>query len=164
MLGDSLTQEAKWEDLFNSKEIANHGIGGDTTAGVLNRIDLVYKTNPTKVFIMIGINDLLKGINIDDIKINYQKIVNILVKNNIKVYIQSILYVGYKRKHLNNKIITVNNMLDNFARTNELVTYVDLNQVLSTGSYLSEEYTNDGIHLKCEGYKVWSDMISRYIM
>ncbi len=61
MLGDSLINHAEWRDLFPSKIIANYGISGDTTAGVLDRIDSIYKINPTKVFIMVGINDLMKG-------------------------------------------------------------------------------------------------------
>ena len=164
MLGDSQIDHADWKDLFPSKEIANHGIRADTTDGVLDRIDLIYKTNPTKVLTMIGINDLLNGKNIGDIYKNYQKIVNELIKSNINVYIQSILLVGNKRKHLNNKVTTLNNMLEKFAHKNELITYVDLNEALSNGSCLSEEYSNDGVHLNGKGYKIWRDIISPYII
>jgi len=80
------------------------------------------------------------------------------------VYIQSILLVGYKRKHINNKVAELNNMLESFAQTNKLITYVDLNEALSDGSCLREEYSNDGIHLNGKGYKVWRDTISPYIM
>ena len=50
MLGDSITDNAEWSDLFPLKEISDHGIGGDTTADVLDRIDLIYKTNAEKIF------------------------------------------------------------------------------------------------------------------
>ncbi len=80
------------------------------------------------------------------------------------MYIQSILLVGYKRKHINNKVAELNNMLESFAQTNKLITYVDLNEALSDGSCLREEYSNDGIHLNGKGYKVWRDTISPYIM
>ncbi len=55
-------------------------------------------------------------------------------------------------------------MFENFAHENELVTYVDLNEALSNGSYLSEEYSNDALHLNGQGDKVWRDIISPYIM
>lgn len=64
MHGDSLIARAEWRDLFPSKDIANYGIDGDTTTGVLGRINLIDKTNPIKVLIMIDINDLLNGKNI----------------------------------------------------------------------------------------------------
>lgn len=164
MLGDSITDYAEWNDLFPSKEISNQGIRGDTTARVLDRIDLVYKTNAEKVFIMVGINDILTKNNLDRIFKNYQTIVNELIKNDIKVYIQSTLLVGNERKQVNDKIMALNFMLENFARTNQLITYIDLNETLSNGSYLSEKYSNDGLHLNGRGYKVWKDKISIYVM
>ena len=35
MLGDSITDEAQWDELLNSSTIQNRGISGDTTSGVL---------------------------------------------------------------------------------------------------------------------------------
>ena len=55
-------------------------------------------------------------------------------------------------------------MFENFAHTNALITYVDLNEALSNGSYLNEEYSNDALHLNGKGYELWRDMISPYIM
>lgn len=52
-IGDSITDSAEWEDLFPSLKIANRGIAGDTTKGVLNRMDTIYSTNAKKAFIMI---------------------------------------------------------------------------------------------------------------
>ena len=164
MLGDSLIARAEWRTLFPSKNIANHGIDGDTTAGLLDRIDLVHNSYPIKVLIMIGINDLLKEENIDSIYQNYQKIIKKLITYNIKVYIQSVLFVGNKKNYLNSNILTLNNMLEVFSHTNELISYVDLNKALANESNLYEKYTSDGIHLNGSGYKAWRDIISPYIM
>ena len=38
-LGDSLTDRAEWAEFFPDKRIINRGVGGDTTEGVLNRLD-----------------------------------------------------------------------------------------------------------------------------
>ena len=164
MLGDSITDHGEWQDLFPSKTITNQGISGDTTAGVLDRVDLIHKTEASKVFVMIGINDLSRGMSIVDVFENYQKIVNKLVKNNIKVYIQSTLLKGKKRSNINKKVIALNNMLENIADTNELITYIDLNEALSNGSYLREGYSYDDLHLNAKGFKVWKDIIRPYIM
>jgi len=53
-IGDSITDGAEWEDLFPSLKIANRGIGGDRTDGVLKRLDSIYSTSASRAFIMIG--------------------------------------------------------------------------------------------------------------
>jgi len=47
-------------------------------------------------------------------------------------------------------------MLENFAHTNKFITYIDLNETLSNGSYLSEKYSYDGLHLN--GFKLLKQM------
>ncbi|HKM19400.1 MAG TPA: hypothetical protein VJY14_05000, partial [Aliarcobacter sp.] len=54
MLGDSITDEGEWSELWG-KVVQNRGISGDTTSGVLDRLYTVNK-NIKKVFIMIGVN------------------------------------------------------------------------------------------------------------
>src|SRR5690606_31024805 len=61
LLGDSITQG--WGEDFSAwfpgMKIANRGISGDTTRGVLIRMDVdVLKLNPRAVVLLIGTNDL----------------------------------------------------------------------------------------------------------
>ena len=58
MLGDSLTEAAPWDELTGCRQIANRGIGGDTTARVLSRLDEVLSMRPRAVFLMVGVNDI----------------------------------------------------------------------------------------------------------
>lgn len=60
-LGDSLIDKGEWNELLSNEDIANRGINGDTTEGVLNRIDSVIALVPKKAFIMIGTNDVGRG-------------------------------------------------------------------------------------------------------
>ncbi len=55
MLGDSITDYGSWDTLFQRDDILNHGIIGDTTQGVLNRLQYINNT-VEKAFIMIGVN------------------------------------------------------------------------------------------------------------
>ncbi len=56
-LGDSLSAQCEWRDLFGDRlMILNRGIGGDTSAGVLNRTLDVSRLRPRAVFLMIGTN------------------------------------------------------------------------------------------------------------
>lgn len=41
MLGDSITDEGRWDELLNINTVQNRGISGDTTSGVLERLDSI---------------------------------------------------------------------------------------------------------------------------
>ena len=88
-IGDSITDAAEWEDLFPSLKIANRGIKGDRTDGVLERMDSIYSTNAGKAFIMIGVNDFGNGAKVNDVVENYKRIINNLVAHGMQTYVQS---------------------------------------------------------------------------
>src|SRR5262249_1762037 len=67
MLGDSNTEWVDWHELFPGVQFLNRGIAGDTSAGVLNRLDEVIGRHPKVVFLMIGINDLQARLPISEI-------------------------------------------------------------------------------------------------
>jgi hypothetical protein len=79
-LGDSLSDSCEWSELFPNQRIKNRGIAGDTTNGILNRIDEVIASKPQKLFLLIGINDLERGRRIADIVKNYRLILETLKK------------------------------------------------------------------------------------
>ncbi|MDA7875955.1 GDSL-type esterase/lipase family protein, partial [Akkermansiaceae bacterium] len=63
-LGDSITQS--WGDdlkgAFGETKVANRGISGDTTRGILYRLpEDVLALNPTGVVLLMGTNDLEEG-------------------------------------------------------------------------------------------------------
>ena len=58
MLGDSRTHQGDWAELFGSSRVVNRGISGDTTDGILGRIDEVTSREPRLVVMLIGVNDL----------------------------------------------------------------------------------------------------------
>src|SRR5262245_42410399 len=60
-LGDSITELCHWSELLQNPSVLNRGIGGDTTQDILNRVDQIYRLRPQKLFLMIGVNDLIQG-------------------------------------------------------------------------------------------------------
>lgn len=78
-LGDSITQGwgddfSKW---FPGVKIANRGIGGDTTRGVLHRLnDDVLSLHPSGIVLLIGTNDLADGARADIITGNVKLILD----------------------------------------------------------------------------------------
>ena len=162
-IGDSITDGAEWGDLFPSIKIANRGINLDRTDSVLKRMESIYATSARRAFIMIGINDFSTGKSVDEVFENYRDIVNKLVAHEMKVYIQSTIFVGKQRESLNIKIAELNERLQLLAAQSDFMTYIDLNIGLTKDSLLSAMYTRDGIHLNGEGYAVWKEIITPYI-
>jgi lysophospholipase L1-like esterase len=169
-LGDSLTDGCEWNELFSNPKIKNRGINGDTTEGILNRIDQLAQSKPQKIFIMIGINDLFGNVDKNTILTNYQKIIKVITDNSpkTKIYIESILPFNSEidktnRKINNQDISNLDNNLKNLSN-NSNIFYIDLYSLfLDSSGQLNPQYTLDGIHLNGKGYIIWKNGISQYI-
>ena len=86
MLGDSITAAADWNALLPSFDVANRGTSGDTTEDVLGRIENIVAMHPRCVAVMIGVNDLLKKRNVQQVLKNYAAIVENCADNQAVVY------------------------------------------------------------------------------
>ncbi len=162
-IGDSITDGAEWQDLFPSMKIANRGIDGDRTDGILKRLDSIYSTSADRAFIMVGVNDFGLDMRVDEVFENYRTIVNKLSEQGMKVYIQSTIFTGKRLEERNIKIIALNKKLELLAKQKDSITYIDLNAGLAKGSLLNPMYSRDGVHLNGEGYTAWKGIISQYV-
>ena len=161
MLGDSITDEGQWDELLNNNKVQNRGISGDTTDGVLDRLNSVNK-NIKQVFIMIGVNDIMRGKSVDEIYANYLKIIQIFKEKNIKIHIQSTLYIGETRKaDFNPKVEELNKRLEKYASENK-ITFINLNPIFAPNKVLKKEFTFDDLHLNGSAYKLWAQEIKKY--
>lgn len=162
MLGDSITDRGLWNELTKRHDIINRGISGDTTIGVLGRLDSLNR-GLKKAFIMIGTNDLLKNRSVEYVYKNYIKIILELKKKNIMPIIQSTLYVGDLAPAIyNTKIKELNTLLIKYAKENKII-YIDLNEVFAPNKILLKKYSLDGLHLNGKGYMEWSDIIKNML-
>lgn len=162
MLGDSITDEGLWEELLNSNTIQNRGISGDTTSGVLDRLDSINK-NIEKVFIMIGVNDIMRGKEVDEVYSNYMKIIDFFQKRGVKIHIQATLYTGEsKAQNFNHKVEELNKRLEKFANDNAIA-FINLNKIFAENKVLKKEFTSDDLHLNGSAYQLWSKEIRKYL-
>lgn len=92
-LGDSITEGGPWDELFPDLPVRNRGVGGDTTDGVLARLEQVTRAQPAKVFLLIGTNDLFRGTSGSEIAANLGAILDRLKQQapDTEVYLQSVL-------------------------------------------------------------------------
>lgn len=170
-LGDSITANCNWSELFQDKRIKNRGIGGDVTQGVLDRLDEIVESQPLKVFLMIGINDLGKGKTEKEAVTNIKRIIKSLQKKSAEteIYLQSLLPVnrdlGMFPNYTNKtaEILAVNRVLKRMAEEFSC-TFIDLYPLfIEKDQKLNPAYTNDGLHLNGEGYLVWKTAVKKYV-
>lgn len=166
-LGDSITDNAEWVELFgNNPNIKNRGIGGDDTDGVLQRLDEITESNPAKVFIMIGTNDLAYGKTKEYVIENYKAIVAKLKNDspNTSIYIQSVLPVdeSIHPTRANESIQFINQSLEVLSNNID-ATYIDLATKFELNGKLNPTYSIDGLHLNGKGYELWKTIIEKYL-
>ena len=173
-LGDSITGWCQWSELFQNLRIKNRGIGGDRTDGVLFRLDEVLSSLPDKIFIMIGINDLADGTDLQKVLENYKVIIQRISEKSpgTKIYIQSLLPVNKKllakyyptSKITGENIRKLNHALEDLSSKFQL-NYIDLYSLFKgDGDQLDERFTYDGLHLNGNGYLIWKSEIERYVL
>lgn len=165
-LGDSLTNRCEWSELFGNQNIKNRGVNGDNTYGILKRLNQITNLQPQKIFIMIGINDLIAKEKPDKIIYKYRLILRDINQSipGTQVFVQSILPVNNRLKLIadNNEIIALNNKIRILAEEFKYK-YIDLYSTFSTNNQLTELYTNDGIHLNGIGYLTWKQALIEYV-
>lgn len=166
-LGNSITDGGEWSELFNDVKIKNRGISGDVSAGVLNRLDDVAGRKPAKVFLLIGINDLARGVSPDSVLKNILLIATYLKQQTpaTQLFVQSLLPVndafGKFTGHVNKReqIRQVNEKLKQNAALYRYQ-FIDLHTAFCDGSgRLKKELTNDGLHLLGKGYLLWKHLV-----
>ena len=170
-LGNSLTDRADWNELLGMSNVHNRGISGDITFGVLQRLDEVIDGHPAKVFILIGINDVSRNILDSFIFKNYETIIDRIKAGSphTHIYFQTLLPVNNEftqfKNHYNKDehILWLNEKIKMLGKEKN-ITVIDLYpHVLNDQNKLDKKYTLDGLHVNAEGYKVWAEILKKYL-
>jgi lysophospholipase L1-like esterase len=174
LAGDSLSMWFPPKLLPTDRSWLNQGISGETSVGLLKRLQLFDRTQPDVIFIMIGINDLLKGASDEGIVDNQRQIVRDLrwAHPKAQIVVQSILpHSGEQatwenRDRLlaisNSRIREINRRLKEIAN-GENTFYLDLYPMFTdTDGNLQTELSTDGLHLNDRGYLVWRSALQLF--
>jgi len=124
MLGNSITHGANWNELLNRNDVVEMGISGDYTSGYLMRLEYVYKLKPDVCFVMGGINDLYYGKKVNEVFQNIVRITDSLKFHNIKIVLQSALFVKNGSPFLetiNERVDSLNIYLKKYASENNII-------------------------------------------
>ncbi|MDP5338753.1 MAG: SGNH/GDSL hydrolase family protein [Nodularia sp. (in: cyanobacteria)] len=174
LTGDSLSLWFPPQLLPEDRNWLNQAISGESSDGLLKRLDLFDRTQPEVIFVMIGINDLIRGVSDQVILNNQRRIMTYLRKTHpqAQIVVQSILPHGDEaatwegREKLlkipNSRIRQLNQQLQNTA-TKVGVKYLDLYPLFTNQQgNLHSEFTTDGLHLNPTGYVVWRTALQMY--
>lgn len=152
-IGDSLTDGYDLAKYYPQYVTANRGIGGDTTFGLEERLQVsLYDLKPKVVVMLIGAN------NMDSMLENYESILKSLQENlpESKIVLLSLTAMGGEHWGRKNQLAAYNNVSIKLLAQKYNFAFVDLYSALydvSIGEVYAG-YTIDGGHFTHEGYTV----------
>lgn len=132
--------------------------------------DLIYRYNPSDVFINVGVVDLKNGAQDDDVVDNYRDIIDGIKENrpSAEITIMSLFPINkdvddYDSNILNDrvnneKIMSLNKKLKELSN-DKGVHFFDTFELLSRDGKLNETYSNNGVYLNDEAYKILRENI-----
>ncbi|NDW12525.1 esterase [Bacteroides sp. 214] len=171
-LGNSLTENANWSELTGKKKIVNRGIIGDEIMGIYDRLDQILPGKPKKIFLMSGTNDVSHDLSTDEIVSRMALLIDRIQQESpkTKLYLQSLLPINesfgrYKKMTgKTDQIPAINACLKQLAEEKN-IDFIDLFPlfVQPRTNIMRKELTNDGLHLKSEGYEIWGKAIKKYL-
>lgn len=164
-LGDSLTfgygasSETAYPVVLAKKtgwNIINEGINGDTSEGVLNRLDSIIEQKPKLVLLGIGGNDVLRRVSPSVTSDNITKIIQKLKKENIPVVL--IAEPHFSASALFGKA-SDNPIYEKIAESEKVPVFLDgWSSILSDNSLKSDQ-----IHANSQGYAKFAEMLYDFL-
>ena len=161
-LGDSITQG--WGDdmggSFPGVKVANRGISGDTTRGMLIRLkDDVLALNPTGIVMLMGTNDLEENAEPEVVAANFKLIIAELKKHNPKlpIVVCQVFPSSASKKRPADKIKKVNELYAAAVKGDAQITLIETWKLFADekGDAKPAEFP-DLLHPNKVGYAKWA--------
>lgn len=182
--GSSLMEQFPIDELRMTEGIDaviyNRGVGGFTTEDMLQHMEeMVFATEPRKIFINIGTNDISRtDYRVEKLTENYGKIVSMIQQRlpGAEIYMMAYYPVnevdklpdaewakGMFATRTNENIRMANEAVEKLAGETGCH-YIDVNDGLTDeNGRLKKEYTIEGIHMYANGYRVVLENLRKYL-
>lgn len=183
-LGNSITEGFDLKKYFG-KPYLNRGIGGNTTEAILNRLDDVISQEPKNIILMIGVNDISRGVEETETVDNYMEILDRL-QNSLpytKIYTISVLPVrdSYDERRfainiaywmtfvrpfdINPSIVNLNQKIEVLSEIRG-IEFIDIQRYFLEERdqlQLNPELAIDNVHLNENGYELLTQLLKEHI-
>lgn len=164
-LGDSITQG--WGDdlkgAFGKTKVANRGISGDTTRGMLYRMpEDVLALRPTGVVLLMGTNDLEEGATPEVIAGNLKLIIKELKRSNkeMPIILCNVFPSHESKRRSAEQIQRINVLYAEAVKGDKQVTMIDTWSMFANenGNARKAEFP-DLLHPNASGYTMWANTL-----
>jgi len=162
LLGHSLIEFGDWARLLPGHTVTSLGRAGETTAGLLGRLDEAVRLHPgaDAIAVMSGTNDILAG---DDSFLHeYRSVARRLRRAYPRATIVLHALLPLSPDWVSSEVIALANAKIGRIGAETGVTVLDLTDRFTGPGGLprSELYDTDGVHLSETGYRVWADELA----
>ena len=150
LFGDSHFEYFEAAEMFNDRRIRNRGIGGETAADMLERVDDVTRGQPLKVLLLAGANDAFQGRTLAEYLADMRALIEQIRMRSRSLIVLSI--PPCRDQDIQSRIDGFNKALRELCEQRH-IDHIDLDPVLKKDGLLDPELTTDGVHLHVEGYQ-----------
>ncbi len=158
VFGDSLIGNVSMTELFDRKDVVGRAIFGDTSAGLLHRLNDYAQYSLKCIVLLIGTNDFLTGVSKQKMLENYAAVLtkcqSLWPEARIVVLtIPPVAPWATQAESLNQTIAECNGFLELQADLGDHITVIPFaKQLMDSEGYLAREMTNDGVHLNANAF------------
>ena len=172
MLGNSLTEfGGNWGQRLGAANVANYGIMGDNTQGMLHRLRQITPHHPQAIFLMVGINDVTKSLSDKQIFKRCRAVIEAIRSQSptTRLFVQSLLPINLDVKQWKilvgqeSKIVAINHRLEAYC-AEEHLPFIQLYPLFTDADrdVMRQDLTIDGLHLTESGYAIWVRALRPY--
>lgn len=155
------------ESDFSDKPIVSRGVSGTKTIDIYEYFDrLIMPYQPKQIFLYVGDNDLGYGWKPEEILEQFKKLFFAIRAEKTEA---EIVYISIKpfpkRADRLEPTVKTNSLIKDFLESQKNVAYADVYSPMinEEGKLNPDNYMEDGRHLSSSGYKIWKEIVSKFI-
>ncbi len=173
LLGDSITDFFNYYELFydfcksSGQAVYNRGISGDTTDRLLERLyENVLSIEPKNIVLLIGTNDIGRGLPLSITLENVEKIITDTKKAcpDVNFIIEAVYPINENmrdkfEKRSNKKIKEMNNEFIKLCEKYNCIWLDFTDKLKDKDGNLKKELTYDGLHVNAQAYEIIAENV-----
>jgi lysophospholipase L1-like esterase len=150
-----------WAALFREHRVVNRAIPGDTIAGLHRRVNDLIDVRPSRVILLIGVNDLASSRSPVELAVEYGEVIGELKRGCplAAFVVVSVLPNRSDNPALSSASVVALNRAIRAEAERRGAVFVDLWPTFAVDGRMPAALTYDGIHLTVEGEGRWADTL-----